>query len=698
MSASIQEEDASSNEVHEILSINDDGDDEDKNPGSELVSAGEREIEPTAGGSAPINPKRKKSVLWEHVKKTISDGSILLECNHCSKSWSLDEAKWIDQGKPTTNISKHVKDAHPQKWNGNSAIGPMDLFLKENEIVTNVTDSIIKKAIEDYFISECIPFETIESPSFIWLLKVCLNYKGSSFSIPKADALRNAILKRIELMKKDLQLSLKNYKSKFNVVIDAWTSENYHSFLAISLNFIDENWNLAEELIEFKDTTDHTGENMANVVIAALKFYGILPQIGAITSDNVGANDSMCNIIAEKIQEEFQWDPDENRIRCLPHIINLAVKAFLKKFDNASYEEFELDNVGGVGDVNHENSNIRLLISKLRFIVKKLRSSPQQRESFKKHCDAAEIKFLMVILDVCTRWNSTFYMVERALQLKAAINAWIDRNPVIGKTPMKRFKLKVQEWKHLEEIEEHLKFFEEATRSMSASLYPTLNLVVPIFIELFTHIEDVLSKEHVSTDLKFALNEAHGVLSKYYALLDKSPLYSIAVILDPRFKRVYLEKKGFEEMYPGYLDETISHLRKLMKNYEDATKDRADNDLEIIENITQAQRSNGLFSNMFEHHQDGKENQLDELDRYLLRQCEPQKVDPLQYWKYNSEEFPILSLVARNILSIPGSAVSVERVFNFGRDTIGLRRQRLKAETISALMFGFCYSRKRKQL
>ena len=37
MSASIQEEDASSNEVHEILSINDDGDEEDKNPGSELA-------------------------------------------------------------------------------------------------------------------------------------------------------------------------------------------------------------------------------------------------------------------------------------------------------------------------------------------------------------------------------------------------------------------------------------------------------------------------------------------------------------------------------------------------------------------------------------------------------------------------------------------------------------------------------------
>ncbi|KAJ7042244.1 hypothetical protein C8F04DRAFT_946234, partial [Mycena alexandri] len=34
-----------------------------------------------------------------------------------------------------------------------------------------------------------------------------------------------------------------------------------------------------------------------------------------------------------------------------------------------------------------------------------------------------------------------------------------------------------------------------------------------------------------------------------------------------------------------------------------------------------------------------------------------------------------------------GSAVAVERIFSGGRDTIGLRRASLKAETIEILMF-----------
>jgi len=42
--------------------------------------------------------------------------------------------------------------------------------------------------------------------------------------------------------------------------------------------------------------------------------------------------------------------------------------------------------------------------------------------------------------------------------------------------------------------------------------------------------------------------------------------------------------------------------------------------------------------------------------------------------------------IARDYLVIPGTEVNVERLFNMGRDLLGLRRVSMKGETIRAIM------------
>jgi hypothetical protein len=79
-----------------------------------------------------------------------------------------------------------------------------------------------------------------------------------------------------------------------------------------------------------------------------------------------------------------------------------------------------------------------------------------------------------------------------------------------------------------------------------------------------------------------------------------------------------------------------------------------------------------------------------------------QHIDPIQWWAGRRAQFPNLSRLARDILSIPGvfllfalkyssdvskgSEVAVERIFSGARDTISLRRASLKPETIRTLM------------
>ena len=51
-------------------------------------------------------------------------------------------------------------------------------------------------------------------------------------------------------------------------------------------------------------------------------------------------------------------------------------------------------------------------------LISKIRHSPQRQEKLSSKCEYHGINDLKPILDVPTRWNSTFDMINRALLLK----------------------------------------------------------------------------------------------------------------------------------------------------------------------------------------------------------------------------------------------------------------------------------------
>ena len=68
-------------------------------------------------------------------------------------------------------------------------------------------------------------------------------------------------------------------------------------------------------------------------------------------------------------------------------------------------------------------------------------------------------------------------------------------------------------------------------------------------------------------------------------------------------------------------------------------------------------------------------------------------VDPLQFWVSEETNYPLLSIVAVDILSIPASSAPIERVFSTAREaTTGKRNrlthQNLEQEVISYILGG----------
>lgn len=84
-------------------------------------------------------------------------------------------------------------------------------------------------------------------------------------------------------------------------------------------------------------------------------------------------------------------------VRCLAHILNISVKSGLK--------EKEIDE----------------FIEKIRYFCKKIHCSSKLKSELKNQIEINQEPEISVVLDVETRWNSTFSMLSTALSIKKSI-------------------------------------------------------------------------------------------------------------------------------------------------------------------------------------------------------------------------------------------------------------------------------------
>ena len=359
---------------------------------------------------------------------------------------------------------RHVKRRHGKLIDGNSQIGPMDSFvdssIRKMEYsvdlmkTTSVTDEMIRESIENFIIAESEPFNIVESKFYLNMIKLCLMCKRNDVFLPKADAMKNGIMKRASKIHADLLEKLTAMQvDKFHCALDLWTSINGYTFLAITCHYINNDWELCEKLLSFQEKIDHSGEGMAELVMKVLKEANLTTKAGCITGDNASNNDKLCKSLQNlfKNDESVELDWKTHLIRCFPHIVNLAVQSFLSKFQK---EKEDVDN-----SPNENEMDVSNLLRRVRFAVTKLRSSPEQRTMYEIQCDAAKLPKRMIPLDVKTRWNSTFHMLDVLCKQKKAFDYWLGTNPEVGKVNLGYLKLNESDWNLIENIRDYLRVF-----------------------------------------------------------------------------------------------------------------------------------------------------------------------------------------------------------------------------------------------
>jgi hypothetical protein len=76
----------------------------------------------------------------------------------------------------------------------------------------------------------------------------------------------------------------------------------------------------------------HTGENLAGYVYDILETYKLKTKLFCITTDNATNNDTLTASLEDRLANEdmIVFDPSEQHIPCVAHVLNLAVQTFLR--------------------------------------------------------------------------------------------------------------------------------------------------------------------------------------------------------------------------------------------------------------------------------------------------------------------------------------------------------------------------------
>ena len=168
--------------------------------------------------------------------------------------------------------------------------------------------------------------------------------------------------------------------------------------------------------------------------------------------------------------------------------------------------------------------------------------------------------------------------------------------------------------------------------------------------------------------LATCIDHAHGLLSKYYELTDKTEAYVVAMVLDPRQKYKYFEIHWNEEHHKGVYQKT----QALYKEF------RIDDDVPASSSTVDSQQSNKRkaedddFDFDIIAHRFGKDEVVqDELQRYLnsskvtlATKEDNLSFDLIAWWKANEMLYPTLARMAFELYSIPSMSAEVERVFS----------------------------------
>ncbi|KAK1257875.1 hypothetical protein QJS04_geneDACA014286 [Acorus gramineus] len=291
------------------------------------------------------------------------------------------------------------------------------------------------------------------------------------------------------------------------------------------------------------------------------------------------------------------------------------------------------------------------------------------------------------------RWNSTYIMLQSCegyenliIEFNEMFNNRVDISPI--------------DWQISKVFVQFLSIFYDASIACSGVYYPTSNLILRQLFNIscaFKEYRDysILQQSIILMEQKF---------KKYFE--DIPMLFCLAAVMDITIKldtvKTIISRISDNVRFPMVIsgEDVEFALTEMYKKYENkyANRTRASSSTSSISLLGKGKKKDYFFdfvsqSSHTSHDSSSGSSHLNELFKYLendwkslLTEKEMENFDLLQWWKAHEVTFPVLSIMARDLLTPPVSTVASESSFSTSGRILSERRTRLAASSLEALI------------
>jgi len=422
---------------------------------------------------------------------------------------------------------------------------------------------------------------------------------------------------------------------------------------------------MQKRILAFRVFDDsHSAQNIFGLLKIIFQEYNILNKIFAIGFDNAASNTASIPMLQNLCNPYFGGKLFHQRCAC--HVLNLCVQAGLAELSNF----------------------IRPIRDSINYIW---RHSKIQKQ-WLRYCSQNNMHPKKFSRDIVTRWNSTYKLLSESVEYKDLLVSFITYN-------VPNISLQLNHWDACIKILELLRVFKDATDAFSGVYYPTTHLFLLKSVNIVGAIHDC--------ELDVQLSPCVAAMkTKWLSYYEEIPnIYLLAQCFDPRFKleclqeylQHYYKSLGIDIDVLQYCDTVKSLFYDLYHEYlriygpslnvpDSQPRPTSGGGSSSSKKFELRGLGDRLFSQRSKklRTESSSSSTVSEIDRYLedKHTFPEEKFEILDWWKSQQQEYPILAIIAKQILGTPVSTVAVEQEFSAGGNILDPSRSNMSPQSL----------------